>query len=364
MKAKDVVNALRFNLPFYTNLFTDNITVDEITSVGLIATVKTTVPHTLVTDNYAHISGALVPNTIVTMTQTDGIATAETAINHDLTFDYQKNIEITGAIENEYNGIHALLSVPNRRIFTFEIDSGASSSATGNPLLLENLKRFTYNGWHKIIRIDDTTFSYNLDKQIGSPAYGDIKLQIKPRITGALDLDRARQSYTKQLQGKLWAYVVLENISANKDRSEETDMTKSHTTMTNYRQLIIQPFHVYVFTPITHKTSAFFARDEADDILIPINKSLLRLKFNQPAVETAYSGAIFAGSNFGIDGNSMYIHDFIYETTGYLTYPDTVDNDISIAFRDIYQDFKSSLADDDLIKMESITNLDNFVIDS
>ena len=361
MKAKDVVNALKFNLPFYTDLFTDNIAVDEITSTGLLATVKTTVPHTLVTGSYAHISGALVPNIITTMTQVDGVATAETAINNDLTFGYQYNIEITGANESEYNGTHDLLSVQNRTTFTFAVDSGAASPATGSPLLLEDLKRFTYNGWHQITRIDDTTFTYVLEEPLGSPAYGDIKLQIKPRITGALDLDRARQSYTKQPIGKLWAYVVVENIVADKDRGEETDAIKSHTTMTNYRQLIIQPFHVYVFTPVTHKTSASFARDEADDILVPLNKSLLRLKFDQPAVETAYSGAVFSGSNFGIDGNSMYIHDFIYETTGFLTYPDTVDDDVSVAFRDIYQNFTSSLADDDLVKMQSITNLDNEV---
>jgi hypothetical protein len=361
MKAKDVVKQLMLRLPFYTDKFTDNITVDEITSSGTIATVKTTAPHTLNNGDYAHISGALIPRTITTMTQIDGIAEAETATNHDLTFGYSRdvNIQIVGANESQYNGTHKLLEVPNRKNFKFEIDSGAPSPATGSPLLLENLKRFTYNGWHQITKVNDTEFTFPLEIALGSPAYGNITMQIKPRITGALDLDRARESYTKQPAGKLWAYVVLENIVANKDSNEDSDATKTNTAMTQYRQLIIQPFHVYIFVPITHVKSASFARDEADDILIALNKSLLRFKFTQPTFELAYSSAMFSGSDFGLDENSYYIHDFIYETTGYLTYKDTIDDDISVAFRDIFGDMESSLSDDELIKAQFIANLDN-----
>lgn len=361
MKAADVVKELRFRLPFYTDLFTDNIAVDEITSSGLTANVKTTALHTLQTNDYAHISGCLIPNSIISLTQVDGIAYGEVSSAHDLTLGYHTAVQIIGANESQYNGIHNLLSVPNRKTFTFEIASGAPATATGTILLLEDLKRFTYNGWHKITKVDDNNFTFELEKEIGSPAYGIPKLQIKPRITGALDLERARQSYTKQPPGKLWAYVVLENIAANKDRSEATDATFTCTTMTSYRQLIIQAFHVYVFIPVTHKTSAAFARDDADDILVPLNHSLLRIKFSQPAFEEIISGAVFAGSNFGLDENSTYIHDFIYETTYNLTYQDTVDDDISVAFRNIYIDFKSSLSDDGLVKMQQIINLDDDV---
>jgi hypothetical protein len=361
MKAADVVRQLMFRLPFYTDKFTDTITVDEITSTGTTATVKTIVPHTLNTGDYAHISGALVPRPITIMTQIDGIAEAETATNHDLTFGYSRdvNIEIIGTNESEYNGAHKLLEVPNRKNFKFEVDSGAVSPATGSPLLLENLKRFTYNGWHKITKVNDTEFTFPLEITLGSPAYGNIKMQIKPRIAGALDLERARESYTRQPPDKLWAYVVLENIIANKDRNEDTDATKTNMAMTQYRQLIIQPFYVYVFVPVTHHKSASFARDEADDLLIALNKSLLRFKFTQPTFELAYSSAIFSGSDFGLDENSYYTHAFIYETSGYLTYQDTIDDDISVAFRDIYGDMESSLSDDELIKAQFIANLDN-----
>lgn len=361
MKAADVVKALRFNLPFYTDLFTDNIAVTSITSFELLATVVTSAPHGLLTNSYAHISGALVPNSIISLTQVDGVALAETAVNHDLTKGYQQNVEIIGTTETEYNGTHELLSVPDRTHFTFVVDSGAPSPATGSPLLLEDLKRFTYNGWHKITKINDTTFTYPLEKAIGSPAYGNISLQIKPRITGELDLDRAKNSYTEQSFNKLWAYVVLDNIVANKDRSEETDATYTAGNHTAYRQLIIQNFHVYVFVPATSSTSGAFARDQQDDILIALNKALLRLKFEQPGFEEPYVGAVFIGSDFGIDSNSFYIHDFIYETTGNLVYEDTIDEDKSVAFRDVYEDFKSSLSDDDLVKMQAIVNLDNDV---
>lgn len=359
MKAEDIVRQLMFRLPFYSDAFTDDISVSSITSAALVATVNTSVVHTLNTNDFAHISNTLVPNTIVVMTQVDGIASAETAIDHDLTANYQQNVQITGANEAQYNGSHKFITDINRRNFTFEIDSGAPVTATGSPLLLEDLKRFKYNGWHEVTKVTDNQFTFPLEKAIGSPAYGNPTLQIKPRVSAAATLELAIDSYTKQNNGELWAYVVLDNMIANKDRSETTDATYYPRQQTVYRQLVLQDFHVYVFFPTTQQIAARIGRDTTDDVLQALCKALLRLRLDTPFIDPNDGGVVFVGSEFGSYENAFYIHDFLFQSQAWITYDDTIDEDISVAFRDIEEQFTSDFIDDDEVKMEGNINLDD-----
>lgn len=360
MKSEDVIRRLQACLPLFTDYFTDQVAVQSITSSGLVATVITSIAHGLNTGDYVHISGALVPNPISSLSQVDGIGTGVTANNHDLTENYQLNVEIDGANESQYNGTHTLLTVPNRKTFTFEIDSGAPSPATGSPLLLEDLKRFTYNGWHEITKVNDTTFTFALEKSLGSPAYGDIKLKVKPRISGAGDLDEAVRAYTEQQDGRLWAFVVLDNMTASKDRSEATDATFIKNNATVYRQMVIQPFHVYVFYPNSERITTRAVRDLSDDLVAAFCKCLLRVKFPPSFTEDPYSGVVFVGHEFALNENSVvYVHDFVFETMAWITYDDTIDDDISVAFRDITDKYKSIFIDDGEIKFEGNINLDD-----
>jgi hypothetical protein len=358
MKVDDIVRQLKIYLPSLTDYFTDLVPVATLTSSGLVATVTTTVPHNLVTGAYAHISGALVPNPITTLVRTGTIASATTTYNHDQTFGYQENVLISGATEALYNGSHKLLSVPNRKNFTYEISASAPLVATGSPQILEDLKWEGYNGWHSITVIDSVTFTFPLSRVLRSPASGTILLKVNPRIAGVVSIDEAREAYTKQVSSKLWAFVVAGDISASRNRSEETDATFVKPNWVEFRQLVLQPIHVFIMIPSTDRISKRYARDMADDLLVLLCQTLTGATFSSGFTEEPYSTLVFRTSAFGTDGNSFYIHEFVFEGTAQITFADTFVRDESVAFRDVVDKYQSVFIDDDEIKFEGNINLD------
>lgn len=67
--------------------------------------------------------------TISSITQTSGTATVTTSSTHGLYRD--EVITIAGATPTAYNGAQTILTVPSSTTFTFSVDSGTSSPATG-----------------------------------------------------------------------------------------------------------------------------------------------------------------------------------------------------------------------------------------
>lgn len=348
MKAYDIIKQLQSTLPIYTNAFSDEFTITSLTSAGLIVTAITSKPHKLNNGDYVNIMGALTPNIITDLTNSDGVAYTTTTDWHDLTKGWQKNVEISDADQTEYNGTHELLEVPNRRNFTYKIEGNPTSPATGIPILWYEFP-IGYNGWHQITVVDENIFTYPLEREFGSPASGDIKMQTRARISGAVSLDRAFTSYTKQLNNNLWGFVIIGEMSANKDRQIYSDATATFGHGEEYRQLIIQPFNIYVFAPATSDISARRQRDAMEDLIIPLNKSLLRFRFPTGFIENPYSGVIFSHHGFYSYDNAIYIHEFGFEMHGWITYPDTTKPDYNVAFRDIYVDYKKLINDDILM---------------
>ncbi|MGD9276248.1 MAG: hypothetical protein PVJ67_03695 [Candidatus Pacearchaeota archaeon] len=360
MRSLDIIKQLRINLPKYTNYFTDEISIVQITSSGLVATVETSAAHGLITGNYVHISGTLVPNDIILLESDDhGIATATTSNDHDQTESLPNqtfNIEIIDADQSEYNGSHELLTVSNRRNITYSIEGTPITPATGAAKLLEDLK-YGYNGWHQITYVDDTHFTFSIQKVLGSPAYGTPICRVQPRISGGVDIDRILDGYTKQDPNKLWAFSVLSNRVANKDRQTMTDATVSPGKAEAYRQLVIQPISIYVPIPATTEIAARAARDLADELLPFLCRSLLRTRLPSGFDQPPYSGIVFSGDNFFIYNHAYYVHEFTFETTEYITYYDTIDDGRGVAFRDIDVNYLSSFNDE--IFMTDSINLDD-----
>jgi len=358
MKAEDIINQLFRALPLYTDYFTDTVVVSEITSSGTTATVTTATDHGLISGDYAHISGALTPNPLTSLTRIDNIAYGVTTNNHDLTqnFPPQANIEIIGADQAEYNGVHVFKLEPNRKNFSYEITGTPATPATGSPNLLENLI-YGYNGWKQVTVIDTTHFTYEIPKAQGSPAEGSPVCKIKPRISGAITFERAGAAYTAQSTNKLWAFVVTGNKIANKDRQMNNDAIFAPGIGTEFRQLIIQPFSLYVFIPAVQTIAARQTKDLAEDLLTPLCKSLLRFTPSSPFVNNPYGMLVFSGSDFTQYNNAYYLAEYVFEVTEYITYDDTIDESIGVAFRDIDIDYLSVFSDN-VIMTDSI-DLDN-----
>jgi hypothetical protein len=279
---------------------------------------------------------------------------------HDLTENWpidEPEIEIIGANETDYNGTHILKTVPNRKVFTYEIDTEPTTPATGNIKLLSNLSR-GYNGWHQVTVINSTTFTYEIDTEPESPALGSPIARTRARISGAVTAERAIESYTKKSPDESWGFVVVGNAVANKDRAIFSDATAKFGNGDDYRQEIIQPFSVYVFEPATDSIAARRERDKMEDLVRPFFKSLLRIKFPTGLTEDPYSGCVFASHGFFDYVGSYYIHEFTFETTGWIIETDTLDFE-SVAFRDIFVNYGSQFdTSDDIIMTDSI-NLDD-----
>ena len=343
MKAADLVRQLQSTLPFYTDLFSDTFSITSLTRSGTTVTAVTSVPHLLVDGAIVVISGALTPITITSLTQTNGIATALTSSAHDFTDNYTVTVNIFGADQLEYDGIHNFIHQANRKTFTFEVDSSAVSPATGtNIYVLENLK-YGYNGPHVVTVIDDTTFTFEITSQPASPAQGTIKMSSANRISDAVSIDRIKESYTPQTYNKLWLLVVLGATSASKDRYVMTDNTSIVTSGQDYRQRIINNINLFVFANSKTETSGAIVRDLMQDLLKPILKSVLRYHFPSGFSDQTNYGITFVGHDIYEYNYPYYIHQYVFEDSFDVTYPDTLDTDNSVAFRDIDLNFENKM---------------------
>src|SRR5665213_1189077 len=111
MKAADVAAQLRLVVPSLTSLFSTNLTVTSLTYDAGIVTAVTSTAHGLSTQNNGVlISGALVPNPIISLTSDGLVASATTENNHDLTANqhdiangYEPLVSVEGADFTEYN---------------------------------------------------------------------------------------------------------------------------------------------------------------------------------------------------------------------------------------------------------------------
>jgi hypothetical protein len=364
MKAIDVIRQLQTMLPQYTDYFTNTISVTSLTRIGATVWVATASAHGLTTNDYANIVGAKTFISIDTLTQSGGIATATTFQDHTLTLSQEevrlgreKFVDISGANESEYNGSHKLLSVPDRFTFTFEIDPSASTPATGDIIL--EIFGLGYEGRHQVTVVDPTNFTFQTNQTPNSPAIGTIEARVDARISGAASIDVAELAYTEKQPGQLWAFVITGDKIANKDRHNTSDAIAKFGSGDEYRQEIIQPFSILCFFPATNYIAARQAKDVADDLVLPFCKSLLRFKFSsQDFTEDPHSGTVFSGDRFVGYNNGYYIHQYDFETTGWIVYGDTIDPEYEAAFRDISLSFESSLNPDEGVIMTANIKLD------
>lgn len=343
MKAAELVLQLQQTLPKYTDLFSDIVSVDSVTRTGSTVTVITTVPHGLSNGDIITINGALTPINIISIVQTNGIATATTSSPHDFTDNYTETVNIIGADQIEYNGIHPFIHQPNRYTFKFSITGNPISPATGTIYLLENLKQ-GYNGSHIITYVDDTTFTYQISSTPASPAQGNITISKNHRISDALSIERFLESYTPQENNKLWAVVCLGTSSASKDRFVLTDNTAINTPGADYRQRIIENISIYIVVPTKEEISGAIARDLMQDLAHIIFKSCLRFYTPSGFDDKTKYGLIFSGHGETEYKYAYYVHQFNFEYTYDITYNDTIDTDNSVAFRDIELNFLNKLS--------------------
>ena len=85
MKASDVIIQLQTKLPEQTNLFSTEHNITSLTRSGSTVTAVTDAPHGLADNQIVVINGAIDLNPITSLTFANGLVTAETQNDHNLT---------------------------------------------------------------------------------------------------------------------------------------------------------------------------------------------------------------------------------------------------------------------------------------
>ena len=361
MKSVDVIKQLQAILPKVTDLFSETVSITSLSRSGTTVTAITSIAHGLTTGAGVTIVGAQSPITISSLTFLDGVATATTAEAHDLTEGWQDGkssddpiVAVSGATEPEYNGSNPMLTTTGRFKFTYEVTGTPTSPATGTPELLQTFNS-GYNGRHQITVINATTFTYEITQEPNSPAQGTIQAHTLIRVSGAIDAEKAKDSYTENNINKLWIFVILGDNSISKDRHTLSDSTGTQGAGDDARFRMIMPFAVLVFVPAANEIAGRNARDQMEDVRPFLYKSLLRVKLDTGMSSGTKYGVIPEGDSFLDYNGAVYIHQFIFATQTDIIYQDTVDPADNVAFRNIELQYLDEL---DTVELTANVNLD------
>lgn len=341
MKAEEVITVLQANLPKFNQSFSDNFDISSIVNtVGTTATVTTSIANNFVLGQMVLIAGVNSNVIIDTLTRSGTIGTLVTLTDHDIT-NGLNTIEISGAIESEFNGTFNIINVDNRQTISFKMVDSGPTVATGLPVLVDGESIFRgYNGIQTITNIIDSfNFEYELSVnglQIGTGA--DMLAIQGIRISGGATIERCIEAYTKQLPLNNWVFVVLGDVVASKSRfisQDGVDNEQRGQQNEGFFQPIIQTLSVYVFLPTTDQLAARVARDEAEDLFREICQSILFYRFDSNLFDKSKGSLAFVNHGIFSYNSSYYVHQYNFEQTVDLTYEDTVGADPDVAFRDI-----------------------------
>lgn len=348
-----VINQLAANLPLYTNLFSDQVNVTSLTRVGTVATAVTDVDHGFSVGQFVTISGAveLVPIINLTFDALTGYATAETALNNNLTenYDYKTNlpssispvqVQVDGALEVEYNGTFNLISVPNRNTFTYQLSGTPASPATGSPVLYSYAYNY-YRGLKQITSIpDSTSFTFDISDNASLTTTGEILAHSNVRISGAATDERALNAYTEQGVNKYWLFVTSGDSVTSKNRNILNDSINQYKSgsAVEYRLRLVDNLGVIIFAPTKDEIGGKLAYDTINgEVQVAIFKSMLNFPVAaQYAAASNFSYTYLEGSLLEYDQHPAYLaYKMLYGVQFDVTYYDTYISNDRAPFLDI-----------------------------
>lgn len=357
MKTLDIAAQLQLVVPQLTGDFSDELTISSIGQVASTVTVVTTTDHDFSNGDLVNVANIVIPNSISSLTfveknnttPVEGVATAVTALPHDLAKRVYGtgrsetiNVTIEGASDPLYNGVHELLSVINETTFTYRVIGSPVTPDLGSPVL-EEKKRGAYNGLHAITFVDATTFTYLQTGTFGTPTFDKSTLRVRTRIwasgsSSGGGIGRLGEAYTQHLTDQLVAFVVFGGRVTSKDRNTTSDAVMSSTAGTLRLQNVLQSFSIYVFQTIPDKVStAADVVDKMADIMPIFTRALVGLRLDTTLTcSKSRNELIYIGDDVFVNEGSSYIHKFDFENAiefspdDSISSPDVQQDDVAI----------------------------------
>lgn len=339
MKARDVIAQLLACLPQETDRFTDTIPMSAAAHVEPTLTISTVGAHGLVAGNLFHLVGVHSPIPVSSFTRSGTTGTIVFSRAHDRTLEsFRPTLEITGANEASFNGIKTIVGVPNRTTIEVAMTNSGPTSATGTIFGrdVDSIAR-SYSRMYAVDSVIDADTLTAETTIVGAsgPDITQAELRVRPRVSGAVDLDRAIEAYTKQGAGKFWAFVVLGDVQASRGQEHRSEGVDRQACDQSYRQQVVVPFSVVVIAPAKDDIAARRVRDEMVDLWRPLCRCLLGKQFESALGFTPGGAVNFKGHGPLEYEKSFYAHGFAFEATEVLGFDDTIGYSESVAFRDI-----------------------------
>ena len=339
MKARDVIAQLLACLPQETSKFTDTIPMSAASHSEPTLTISTVGAHSLAVGNLFHLVGVHSPIPVSSFGRSGTIGTIVFSRAHDRTLEsFRPTVEISGANEASFNGVKTIVGVPNRTTIEVLMTNSGPTAATGAIVGrdVDSVAR-SYGRMYAVASVvdADTITATTSITGASAPDISQAELRVKPRISGAVDLDRAVEAYTKQGSGKFWAFVILGDAQASRGQEHRSDGVDRQICDQSFRQQVVVPFSVVVIAPAKDDIAARRVRDEMVDLWRPLCRCLLGKQFDTSLGVTPGGAVNFKGHGpLGYE-KSFYVHGFAFECAEVLGFDDTIGYSESVAFRDI-----------------------------
>lgn len=330
-----IVLRLQESLPFLTDQFHDELPVTSGLVINGILTVTFPTPHGLTAGDEIFINDVLIRNRINTAELTaDNTVRFTTNAEHDLTAYVGNNAGSTYpeglSVLVEYpSGQETLLLDPTPAgvpgAYVFEAKEGtAVPTITGEEYLLED-RAIGVRGFKTIDTVPTTTtLTIDLSDVPAIPNGSLVMSNILTNIRVSLIADQARAEkvYTSQGINKAYMFVITEDRTVSKSRSNNDDFPSLPAS--GEKQLSIrQPFSTLVILPTSDDlgavTANLFAYGELFTIL---NMCLYGWS------ETGYVSDGQASYN-----TAYYAHTYEWETRALINFTDGYQNTESVALR-------------------------------
>ncbi len=319
MKLQLLYNQLVAYLPLQTDFFSTFLSTTLSYSGGtVIAGTATT--HDLTTGDHVMVKDALEELAITSITSADGIATAITVTNNDLTQGFQTTVNISGADQAEYNGDKTILNVIDETTFTFSVTGTPVTPATGT-IYLNQEKAFGYNGYFEVTALDTTTFTYTVDRALGVEG-GSPQTSILPRVYTVNSIDRLIEIYTEQAPTEYVLFINLGANISNRDRDTKTDANYEYVRGQEYRQANIQTINLFVVAPTGTTVNAGEVRDTFEDLRFDLIKSLAGAFLDSGSSDTSRRAITYVSDDLAVDNRAYLIHQYIFEVVYDITNDD------------------------------------------
>ncbi len=266
-------------LPQFTDLFTEQESINAEIVSGTPQILRVTKnAHGYSAGKAVNFKNVLIDNGIVNVSLNSGVLRFTTNVPHDLTGNFS-TVVLRNFTDSQFNGSFEVYSIPSAT--TFEIVNSTLPVLNGNEVLREDWS-IGLNETFLIESVTANTFDILLT---GKPVYDTLPLPSIDIVTsyrmGIVDnITRMNEVYTKQLGNKYWAFLIMGDSIASKDRNLVSDLQRADTKQTAQRVMMGGTFSIIVIIPTASDLTAAQASQKAyDEILEAMYKAMVGVDF-------------------------------------------------------------------------------------